>query len=126
MAGKVIIELDAYSMKEESSEYYLPVKNADEHLQGSCELPREQQCTDDGVIHLDCADHDEGLHHDCDQSEYHDDSMEKTDERLVERPKSSSKEELVPDGGWGWVIVFAASVILVSVNQISEILRHIK
>lgn len=85
----------------------------------------KEPSTNDSVVHVDCSVHDEGLQHDCDQfhrTEAHDDTsllsdLEKPEKTLVERPTSIRKEELVPDGGWGWVIVFGASLILVSVNQ---------
>lgn len=127
--------------------------DGDEHILGSCELLRDkakereimvnsdegnvkcevykghsckQRCTNGSVVYADCTVHDEGH-----RTEDHDDTsllsnLEKTDETLVERPTSIGKEELVPDGGWGWVIVFGASLILVSVNQISELLRQTK
>lgn len=131
----------------------------DEHILGSCEVPRKREkmvnseggnvkcevykdhsnkqlCTNYNIVHVDCTVHNEGLQHDCDQchrTEAHEDtsllsSLEKTEETLLaERPTSiKSKEELVPDGGWGWVIVFGASLILVSVNQISEFGKFLK
>lgn len=98
------------------------------------EVKCEQQCADDSVLHADCTEHDEGLQHDCDQchrTEAHEDSnlfcsLEKTENTLVERTTSIIEEELVPDGGWGWVIVFGASLILVSVDQISELFKSYK